>query len=30
MDMLKLQIDAQKAIAVDDRERDKMDQDLIN
>jgi hypothetical protein len=28
-DMLKLQIDAQKAIAVDDRERDKMDQDLI-
>jgi len=29
MDMLKAQIDAQKAIAVDDRERDKLDQDLI-
>ena len=29
MNMLKLQIDAQKAIAVDDRERDKMDQDLL-
>jgi len=29
MDMLKAQIDAQKAIAVDDRERDKMDQDLL-
>jgi hypothetical protein len=28
-DMLKAQIDAQKAIATDDRERDKMDQDLI-
>ena len=28
-DMMKIQIDAQKAIAVDDRERDKMDQDLI-
>ena len=28
-DMLKAQIDAQKAIAQDDRERDKMDQDLI-
>jgi hypothetical protein len=28
-DMLKAQIDAQKAIALDDRERDKMDQDLI-
>ena len=27
--MLKLQIDAQKAIAQDDRERDKMDQELI-
>lgn len=29
MDMLKAQIDAQKAIAIDDRERDKLDQDLI-
>jgi len=29
MDMLKAQIDAQKAIAVDDRERDKLDQELI-
>ena len=29
MDMLKAQIDAQKAIAVDDRERDRMDQDLL-
>ena len=29
MDMLKAQIDAQKAISVDDRERDKMDQDLL-
>jgi len=28
-DMLKAQIDAQKAIALDDRERDKMDQQLI-
>tara|TARA_R110000803_G_scaffold188666_1_gene251123 strand:+ start:5574 stop:7673 length:2100 start_codon:yes stop_codon:yes gene_type:complete len=28
-DMAKLQIDAQKAIAADDRERDKMDQDLL-
>ncbi len=28
-DMLRAQIDAQKAIATDDRERDKMDQDLI-
>jgi hypothetical protein len=28
-DMLKLQIDAQKAISTDDRERDKMDQDLV-
>jgi hypothetical protein len=28
-DMLKAQIDAQKAIAQDDRERDKMDQELI-
>jgi hypothetical protein len=28
-DMLRAQIDAQKAIAQDDRERDKMDQDLI-
>jgi hypothetical protein len=28
-DMLKAQIDAQKAIAEDDRERDKMDQDLL-
>ena len=28
-DMLKLQIDAQKAISIDDRERDKMDQDLL-
>jgi len=29
MNMLKLQIDAQKAIAVDDRERDALDQELI-
>jgi hypothetical protein len=29
MDMLRAQIDAQKAIAVDDRERDKLDQELI-
>ncbi len=29
MNMIKLQIDAQKALAVDDRERDKLDQDLI-
>jgi hypothetical protein len=29
MDMLKAQIDAQKAIAVDDRERDALDQELI-
>ena len=29
MDMLRAQIDAQKAIAVDDRERDRMDQDLL-
>ena len=28
-DMAKLQIDAQKAIANDDRERDQMDQDLL-
>ena len=28
-DMAKLQIDAQKAIAADDRERDRMDQDLL-
>jgi len=28
-DMLKAQIDAQKAIAQDDRERDKMDQELL-
>ena len=28
-DMAKLQIDAQKAIAADDRERDKMDQNLL-
>ena len=28
-DMLKLQIDAQKAIAEDDRKRDQMDQDLL-
>ena len=28
-DMAKLQIDAQKAIATDDRERDQMDQDLL-
>ena len=28
-DMLKAQIDAQKAIAQDDRERDKLDQDLL-
>ena len=28
-DMAKMQIDAQKAIAVDDRERDQMDQDLL-
>ena len=27
--MAKLQIDAQKAIAQDDRERDQMDQDLL-
>jgi hypothetical protein len=29
MDMLKAQIDAQKAIAVDDRERDALDQELL-
>jgi len=29
MDMLKAQIDAQKAIAIDDRERDALDQELI-
>ena len=29
MDMMKIQIDAQKAIAVDDRERDAQDQELI-
>ena len=29
IDQMKLQIDAQKALAQDDRERDKMDQDLI-
>ena len=29
MNMIKLQIDAQKAIAVDDRERDKLDQELM-
>ena len=29
MQQLKLQIEAQKAIAVDDRDRDKMDQDLL-
>jgi len=28
-DMLKIQIDAQKAIAVDDRERDALDQELL-
>jgi len=28
-DMAKLQIDAQKALAQDDRERDQMDQDLL-
>jgi hypothetical protein len=28
-DLVKMQVDAQKAIAQDDRERDKMDQDLI-
>lgn len=28
-DMMKIQIEAQKAIAADDRERDKMDQDLL-
>jgi hypothetical protein len=28
-DMAKLQIDAQKAIATDDRQRDQMDQDLL-
>jgi len=28
-DMLKLQIDAQKAVAIDDRERDALDQELI-
>ncbi len=28
-DMAKMQIDAQKAIAADDRERDQMDQDLL-
>jgi uncharacterized protein YgiM (DUF1202 family) len=28
-DMAKLQIDAQKAIAADDRDRDQMDQDLL-
>lgn len=28
-DMVKMQVDAQKAIAQDDRERDKMDQDLL-
>ena len=29
MQQLKLQIEAQKAIAVDDRERDKLDQELL-
>ena len=29
MDMMKIQIDAQKALAVDDRERDALDQELI-
>jgi hypothetical protein len=29
MDMLKAQIDAQKAIAIDDRERDALDQELL-
>jgi hypothetical protein len=29
MDMLRAQIDAQKALAIDDRERDKLDQDLL-
>jgi hypothetical protein len=29
MQQLKLQIEAQKAIAIDDRDRDKMDQDLL-
>ena len=28
-DFVKMQVDAQKAIAQDDRERDKMDQDLL-
>jgi len=28
-DMIKLQIDAQKALAEDDRKRDEMDQDLL-
>jgi len=28
-DMLKAQVEAQKAIALDDRERDKLDQDLL-
>jgi hypothetical protein len=27
--MVKMEVDAQKAIAQDDRERDKMDQDLL-
>jgi hypothetical protein len=29
MDMMKMQIEAQKALAVDDRERDELDQELI-
>jgi hypothetical protein len=29
MDMMKMQIEAQKALAVDDRERDELDQQLI-
>ncbi len=29
MDMLKMQIEAQKALAIDDRERDELDQELI-
>jgi len=29
MDMLRAQIDAQKALAIDDRERDKLDQELL-
>ena len=29
MDMMKMQIEAQKALAIDDRERDKLDQELL-